>query len=194
MYYLDENVYFTIETSTELYMTSFPVVMESTVASVSILYGHSSNNFETVFGGNSLNDNFLIRIEGGFAPGYFKSGGDYETFKDQTKNIRLIYSMPESKFLFHMGDACGYDDLMAEKINAIMHLDTIVIGGVQYLRAGDIEDTILGNGLHNSDVLLMPYTNRLTQNIEGDVQLTTHDGTLITNESSRIITINNPIE
>jgi hypothetical protein len=192
IHWLDTCVYFRIETDTDVYMDSQPVLIESQPSTIGILYHNTKNDFETVFGTWSIDNSFLVRIEGGFGRGYFQVSGDYETFMNQKKEPSVVYSMPFSTYKLSLGDAKGFDDAMMEKLNYIFHLDTLIIGGIQYVRIGEMQQTLKENGLWNASVNLVPATNRMTQNIEGDVQLTTQDGTLITDEDSNVLIINDP--
>jgi hypothetical protein len=186
IHYLNTVVYFTIETDTVKYMDFYPILVDSYEKSISLLYHNTANDYETVFGAWSLNHSFLVRLDGGFAPGHFKPGGDYEVFMNQKNEPTVTYAKPKYVYTLTLE---GFDDLMLEKLNAILCLDTILIGGVQYCRDGELQTTLLDSGLWSLKVDLVPSTNRMTQNMEGDVMLITQDGTLLTNEDELILTI-----
>ena len=188
IHYLNTVVYFRIET-TDLYMDSLPVYIGSHPETIGILYHNTSNDFETVFGTWSMTNSFLLRVQGGFARGYFKMGGDYETFLNQKNEPKVLYAMPKSNYILTLGDNFGLSDTMVEKLNAILHLDTIMIDGIQYCRMGEVSQTLNDFGLWNLKVEMTPATNRMTQNMEGDILLVTQDGTAITDEDVNILTI-----
>lgn len=183
--YIDNHVYFQIET-TDIYNYSLPVKIESSAQTIQLRYHNSFNVQETVFGDFSFNASFVLRLDGGFAPKYFKPSNDYETFKNQNNEPSVVYAKPYSTYTLSLNNI---DDVMFEKLNYILCLDTLLIDNIQYVREGELTASDSIYGLRNIQFDLIPKTNRMTQNIQGDVMLTTQDGTLITDEDSNVLTI-----
>lgn len=186
IHYLEPYVYFRIESDVALYMDSQPVYIGSWSEMTTITYHNSRNDYKTVFGTFNLNNAFTVCVRGGFGRGYYNSGGVWETFANQKRERQVVYSIPDNQYTLTIIDL---SDMMAEKLNAIFHLDTILIGGLQYYREGEISQSLQENKLIQYEIKLTPAANRMTQNFESGVQLTTQDGTLITDELTNILTI-----
>lgn len=183
--FIDEHVYFQIET-TDVYNQSLPVKIQSDPASLQLRYHNSFNAQETIFGNFSFDASFVLRLIGGFAPSYLKPSGDYEVFMNQNNEPSVSYAKPYSTYTLSID---AVDDVMFEKLNYLLCLDTLLINNIQYVRTGELTASDSIYGLRSIQVDFVPTTNRMTQNIEGDVMLSTQDGTLIANELEQILTI-----
>lgn len=188
--YIDNNVYFQIETA-NIYNYSLPVKIESSVESVQLRYHNSFNTLETVFNVYSLDSSFILRVDGGFAPAYIDDDGEHDVFYNQKNEPSLSYSMPRNIFTLSVN---GMSDEMWLKLRMILRCDTLLINNIQYMWNGQLEAVQDVYGLRGAKIQFIPKTNRMTQTIEGDVMLTTQDGTIITDELDNALTISPTLE
>lgn len=185
IHYLDTHVYFTITTGTTTYMYSYPVLIQSHAESVGISYGCTRNDYHTIFGTYSMNNRFVWRTMGGFAPGYCGNDETYETFENQSGERSVLRFTPKDTFTLSLD---GLSDTEKEKAKIILGLDILQVDGLTYTRVGDIDWQFdSARELWNAKVGMSPATNRMTQNFEADVLMVTQDGTPIANEEAYLI-------
>ena len=100
---------------------------------LSIEYTHDQNEFDVLFLEANV-FNFFLRIEGGIRSEGLAPGGKFTMFQDLDYKSVMLQSQPFNveKFIFGPGD--GVPNWMADKLNRIFGLSTVMINGVQYSR------------------------------------------------------------
>ena len=100
---------------------------------LSIEYTHDQNEFDVLFLEANV-FNFFLRIEGGIRSEGLAPGGKFTMFQDLVYKSVMLQSQPFNveKFIFGPGD--GVPNWMADKLNRIFGLSTVMINGVQYSR------------------------------------------------------------
>lgn len=183
-------VEFRIENDGMLYAVSRPVDVSSHIGTVKIRYHSERTKLQTVFGTFNEANSFSIRVGGGFIPSFYEIGGDYDTFNDSMNQPTTSYFNPQDKLKLTLGDAYGLPDWMVRKLSYIFGLDIVLIDGVQYVRIGEIESTVVENTLNKVlGIMLVPKTNRQTQNITGDTYITDESGNVLTDELGNLLTM-----
>lgn len=137
---ISEGVYFlqlTIEDSDgTLTFYSEPIMLTILAPdnTVTLVYSHDVNDFDTVFVSDKVIGEFLMRIEGGMKSDGFTPGGKFTMFQDQDYRSVVLNSQPYNVEKFTFGPSIGAPNYIGDKINRIFALLTVTIDGVGYSR------------------------------------------------------------
>lgn len=134
---------------------------------VLVEYTHKDNNsvFDNVFWNGSAQFVFKIRFVGGFKPSGVNLEVDNEQFVNQKQEIVELYSIPYTTHTFYMGDTNGLPYYIAEHMNKVLCLSSVIIDGERYVREGNSKpektETLGGKELFMYSVLLRPSKNAI---------------------------------
>lgn len=167
---------------------SWPIEVGNHTDTFLIAYGNTRNDFETVFGDFDY-DTFTFRIEGGFMPDGYEAGADFSLFTNQHQEDTLTYAMPFDTHTLTIGDSLGVPWYFLEKINHIFCCDITLVEWVQYTRTGDLEIEWTSKKTGIGAISLKTVTNRMTQNITGDIIITDESSVPLANEDDNILTL-----
>lgn len=170
----------------DMLTNSWPCEIGNHTDTVYFMYGNTTNNFETVFGDFDYNT-FTFRVEGGFIPDGFTPKVDISLFTNQNQEDTLTYAMPYSTHTLCIGDNMGVPWWILEKVNSIFCCDIVLTNLIQYTRTGDIDIEWTENKTGIGKLELKPVTNRMTQNVDGDIIITDENYIPISNEDDKVL-------
>ena len=139
--------------------------------SVKITYTHNEGDvfLKTLF---SNNQEFSIRLEGGFKSEFTTQNLENEQFRNEMQEITNLYSIPYERKTLTIGDSLGVPIWVGKLLNAAFSLSTVRVDGVEYVRSDSsvpslnkIKDNY---PLFNYTIGLEPAGNELSDNLVPD--------------------------
>lgn len=176
-----------IYNGTDLIGTAQPIEVGDFDDTILITGHNETSNYETVFKPFSAESVFQLRIEGGFMPASTKDVSELRNFTDQFKQSSRTYGMPSFTKTLKIGDHNGIPDWMFEKLIAYGALDVFMIDSTQWIKSGAWETSETEKNTLIVSADFGYTTNRMTQTIDGDIQLTDSFGNSLTDEQNQIL-------
>ena len=101
-------------------------------------YSHNENDYDTAFQLNadgSSPQSFQFLVEGGLWSQDFTPIAKDTAYTDQLHDVVLLKSIPYNTMKLTFGTAKGFPNWIADRINRIFSLDTVLINNLQYCKA-----------------------------------------------------------
>ena len=179
------NIQIEVLSNGEQYLIALPIHIGEFDDTVLLTYWNETSDYETVFGAFGYDAVFQFRIEGGFMPASTKDVSELRNFTDQFKQSTRTYGMPSFTKSLRLGDSLGIPDWVLEKLIAIAACDVFLVDNLQWIKTGNWETSETEKRMMIVSSDFANTTNRMTQTIDGEIQLTDSYGNVITDENSQ---------
>lgn len=171
-----------------LLATSMPIEVGAFSDLTSIIYWHTENDFNTIFGTLGASTVFMLRLEGGFSPSGFSPDWEMDNFTDQFSQDSQTYAQPYSKKELTLGDGNGLPYYFFEKLNWVFSCDTIYINSEEVTKIDKL--TIEWNA-YKAGIGKLQMKRKTNNGLQYDdflVGILDELGNAITNETGGVIT------
>lgn len=127
------------DSAIHLQSADFQVLDDPTLGGNSLLFEYSNTDNDMPTGNIFIADGFRrvfrFRIEGGFKPDGVQHQVAQETWRTQSQELRMLYSVPYERRTLTIGNAAGVPVEYIGIVNGILSCDMVYINGQRWCRS-----------------------------------------------------------